>query len=151
MFRHVIKVGISKPAVAARLALSSSHRTSSHSATHHDWSRIFSHPLTDVEKELVQQQMNRTVSTVVPGKMFMRHWINTEQSTESVVDRVVGGMIIIFTIIWASGYSTLGYNSHTSAHTAGWFFIAYYIVFLTHAMWLAPVFMTGLAAQLMLN
>ncbi|CCW64286.1 unnamed protein product [Phytomonas sp. EM1] len=151
MFRHAIRTSINKRMVGFLPALSLAHRASSHGVTHHDWSQIFSHPLTDAEKELVQQQMKRTVSAVVPGKMFMRHWINTEQSTESVVDRVVGGMIIVFTIIWASGYSMLGYNSHTSAHMAGWLFIAYYIVFFTHVMWLAPVFLAGLTAQLMLN
>ncbi|XQJ25850.1 hypothetical protein NXY56_001794 [Leishmania guyanensis] len=126
-------------------------RTSFHKPTTHDWSQILPQHVTAEARAALQAQSHRTVSAVVPGKMFMRHWIVAEQSTVSVVNRVISGMIAVFTMIWAAGYATLGYNGHNSAHTAGWFFIAYWLVLHTHMMWLAPM-MLGLALlQLALN
>ncbi|KAG5509477.1 hypothetical protein JKF63_06788 [Porcisia hertigi] len=148
MFRRVIfPIG----ANAALSAFSMATRTSSHKPTTHDWSKILPQNMTAEAHAALQEQSHRTVSGVVPGKMFMRHWIVAEQSTVSVVNRVISGMVAIFTMIWASGYATLGYNGHNSAHVAGWIFIAYWLVLHTHIMWLAPA-MLGLALlELFLN
>lgn len=101
-------------------------RTAHHKPTVHDWSNIWSRPLETKDCEAINLQKNRTVSAVVPGEMFMRHWIAAEQSTYSVADRVVSGMILVVCMVWAAGYATLGYNSHTCAHLAGWMFVAAY-------------------------
>lgn len=106
--------------------LQSTIRTAHHKSTVHDWSHIWSRPLAPKDQEAINFQKNRTVSAVVPGEMFMRHWIAAEQSTYSVADRVVSGMILVVCMVWAAGYATLGYNSHTCAHLAGWMFVAAY-------------------------
>lgn len=149
MFRRVLP-----SATASFVALSplcTAARGAHHKPTTHDWSQIFEHPLSEVEKAELASQMNRSVSSVVPGEMFMRHWIAAEQSTVSVVNRVISGMIAVFTMIWAAGYATLGYNGHNCAHTAGWMFIAYWLVLHTHIMWLAPAFLALGFLELLLN
>lgn len=150
MFRRALPVG--RCVAAALPVLTTAMRTAYHKPTVHDWSQIWSHqPLTAEETAKVQAEANRTVSAVVPGEMFMRHWIVTEQSTVSVVNRVLSGIIVVFAMIWAAGYATLGYNGHNCAHTAGWAFIAYWIVFHTHQVWLAPTFLTLAFVELLLN
>lgn len=148
MFRRItLPIGTS----ASLSALHMAARAGSHKPTTHDWSQIFPLHMTAEARAALQAQSHRTVSAVVPGKMFMRHWIVAEQSTVSVVNRVISGMIAVFTMIWAAGYATLGYNGHNSAHVAGWIFIAYWLVLHTHMMWLAPT-MLGLALlELALN
>ncbi|KAK7198521.1 hypothetical protein NESM_000813800 [Novymonas esmeraldas] len=148
MFRRVaLPVGTG----AALSAFSMAARTAYHKPTTHDWSHILPQQMTADARAALQAQSHRTVSAVVPGEMFMRHWIVAEQSTVSVVNRVLSGMIAVFTMIWAAGYATLGYNGHNSAHVAGWMFIAYWLVLHTHMMWLAPT-MLGLAIlELLLN
>ncbi|EPY41047.1 hypothetical protein AGDE_02878 [Angomonas deanei] len=95
--------------------------------------------------------MKRTISAVVPGEMFIRHWIVAEQSAVSILNRVISGMIVVFSMLWAAGYATLGYNGHNSAHVAGWMFIAYWFVLHTHMMWLAPTFLGAAFLELALN
>ncbi|GET87173.1 hypothetical protein, conserved [Leishmania tarentolae] len=148
MFRRAtLPIGTSPSLSALRTAA----RTGSHKPTTHDWSKILPQYMPAEARAVLQAQSHRTVSAVVPGKMFMRHWIVAEQSTVSVVNRVISGMVAVFTMIWAAGYATLGYNGHNSAHVAGWIFIAYWVVLHTHIMWLAPT-MLGLALlELALN
>lgn len=149
MFRRALPVG--RCVGAALPAISMAVRAAHHKPTTHDWSQMWSHPLTAEEAEVVAEQSHRTVSGVVPGEMFMRHWIVAEQSTVSVVNRVISGMIAVFTMIWAAGYATLGYNGHNAAHVAGWAFIGYWLVLHTHRMWLAPTFLALAFAELILN
>lgn len=149
MLRRALPVGCF--AAAALPVISTAVRYAHHKPTTHDWSRIWSRPLSEDEAAKVAQQSHRTVSAVVPGEMFMRHWIVAEQSTVSVVNRVISGMIAVFTMIWAAGYATLGYNGHNAAHTAGWAFIAYWIILHTHRMWLTPTFLAFAFAELILN
>lgn len=117
--------------------------------TVHDWSQIWSRPPTRKEQGAISLQKNRTVSAVVPGEMFMRHWIATEQSTYSVANRVISGMIIVVCMVWAAGYATLGYNSHTCAHLAGWIFVAAYLCLLySHQTMLGLALALGAAVHL---
>ncbi|KEG14829.1 hypothetical protein DQ04_00291150 [Trypanosoma grayi] len=133
-------------------ALSGALRHSHHTQTKHDFSGCFTRKLTPEEEEALElQQDRRTVSAVVPGKMFMRHWIATEQSTVSVVNRVMTGIMSVCLMLWACGYATLGYNGHNCAHVAGWAFMAYWLVLHTHCMWMAPAFVTLALMQLLLN
>lgn len=110
--------------------LTNLYRTLHHKPTTHDWSEMWSHSPSKLEQQYIQNEHNRTVSAVVPGEMFMRHWIAAEQSTMSVANRVISGMIIVVCMVWAAGYATLGYNSHTCAHMAGWIFVVSYLVVL---------------------
>lgn len=148
MFRRVT------PSVAVASGYSlfqTATRGAHHKPTTHDWSQVLPQHLSTADRAAVEAQKHRTVSGVVPGEMFMRHWIVAEQSTVSVVNRVISGMIAVFTMLWAAGYATLGYNGHNSAHVAGWIFIGYWLVLHTHLMWLAPA-LTGLALlELILN
>ncbi|KAH9597906.1 hypothetical protein LSM04_005923 [Trypanosoma melophagium] len=133
-------------------ALTMALRNGHHAQTHHDFSNCFTRKLTPEEEVALRlQQEDRKVSAVVPGKMFMRHWIAAEQSTVSVVNRVMSGIIAVFLMLWACCYATLGYNGHNCAHVAGWTFIAYWVVLHTHCMTLIPVFITLALAQLLFN
>eukprot|EP00796_Vickermania_ingenoplastis_P009058 gene9058-6356_t len=120
-------------AVVSSCALLQALRTAHHKPTVHDWSNIWSKTPSVEEQAAINSQAHRTVSAVVPGELFMRHWIAAEQSTMSVANRVISGMIIVVGMVWAAGYATLGYNSHNSAHVAGWFFLALFFTILhTH-------------------
>ncbi|RNF26979.1 uncharacterized protein Tco025E_00784 [Trypanosoma conorhini] len=133
-------------------ALSGALRHGHHRLTQHDFSECFSRKLSSEEEEALQiLQEHRPVSAVVPGKMFMRHWIAAEQSTVSVVNRVISGIISVCLMIWSCGYATLGYNGHGCAHLAGWFFIAYWLILHTHCMALFPFFATIAVLQLVVN
>ncbi|KAG5483390.1 hypothetical protein LSCM1_04938 [Leishmania martiniquensis] len=148
MFRRVtLPIGT----IGALSGLSTAVRAGHHTPTTHDWSQILPQHMTAEARAAVQAQGHRTVSAVVPGKMFMRHWIVAEQSTVSVVNRVISGMIAVFTMIWAAGYATLGYNGNNCAHVAGWMFIAYWLVLHTHMMWLAPTLLGLAVLELALN
>lgn len=141
----------SHKAIACTTSLVASTRTAYHKPTTHDWSQMWAEKPTAEESAEISKQLSRTVSAVVPGELFMRHWIVAEQSTVSVVNRVLSGMIVVFTMIWAAVYATLGYNGHNAAHSAGWTFIAYWFVLHTHLMWLAPTFLGLAFAELLLN
>ncbi|KAL7700361.1 hypothetical protein N2W54_003639 [Lotmaria passim] len=148
MFRRVtLPLGTTAALSAFRMAA----RTAYHKPTTHDWSQILPQNMSDEVRAALQAQSHRTVSGVVPGEMFMRHWIAAEQSTVSVVNRVISGMIAVFTMLWAAGYATLGYNGHNSAHVAGWMFIAYWLILHTHMLWLAPTFLGLALLELLLN
>lgn len=124
-------------------------RSAHHKPTVHDWSHIWSQPPTREEQTAISLQNNRTVSAVVPGEMFMRHWIAAEQSTYSVSNRVISGMIIVVCMVWAAAYSTLGYNAHTCAHLAGWIFVAAYLCLLySHQAMLGVALALGAAVHL---
>ncbi|KAG5505196.1 hypothetical protein JIQ42_04384 [Leishmania sp. Namibia] len=138
-------------AIGAVSGRSTAVRAAHHKPTTHDWSQILPQHMTAEARATLQAQSHRTVSAVVPGKLFMRHWIAAEQSTVSVVNRVISGMIAVFTMIWAAGYATLGYNGHNCAHVAGWIFIAYWLVLHTHMMWLAPAMLALAILELALN
>lgn len=112
------------------ISMQQAMRSLHHKPTKHDWSMIWANRPTKADQDAIESQMRRTVSAVVPGEMFMRHWIAAEQSTMSVANRVISGMIIVVCMVWAAGYATLGYNSHTCAHVAGWIFLATYLVVL---------------------
>ncbi|KPI83939.1 hypothetical protein ABL78_7019 [Leptomonas seymouri] len=148
MFRRVT---LPLSTTAAFSAFSMAARTAHHKPTTHDWSHIFPQNMSPEASAALKAQSRRTVSAVVPGEMFMRHWIVAEQSTLSVVNRVISGIIAVCTMIWAAGYATLGYNGHNSAHVAGWMFVAYWLVLHTHMMWLLPAGVGMALLQLILN
>ncbi|KAG8345731.1 hypothetical protein ERJ75_001004800 [Trypanosoma vivax] len=132
--------------------LSITCRHGHHPVTRHDFTGIFSRPLTmEEEVALKQQQEHRPVSAVVPGKVFMRHWIAGEQATLSVVNRVVSGFVTVCLILWSCGYAALGCGGYTCAHVAGWMFMAYWFVLQTHVTALVPVFAALGLFQLLLN
>ncbi|EKF27580.1 hypothetical protein MOQ_008691, partial [Trypanosoma cruzi marinkellei] len=134
------------------LALTAALRHGHHAQTQHDFSGCFTRKLTREEEESLRVlQDNRPVSAVVPGKLFMRHWIAAEQSTVSVVNRVMSGIISVCLMLWSCGYATLGYNGHNCSHVAGWIFIAFWLVLHTHCMALIPIFSVLALMQLVLN
>lgn len=110
MMRRVLlnTTTLSTPKVAAvGLAL----RFGGHGPTVHDHSASFSRALTPEEKIALSDQSHRTVSSVVPGKLFMRHWLAGEQATVSIVNRTLSLFVTLGLFVWASGYSGLGWNS----------------------------------------
>ncbi|EKF98475.1 hypothetical protein TCSYLVIO_010627 [Trypanosoma cruzi] len=151
MLRRVFPV--SRAAVRGpTLALTAALRHGHHAQTRHDFSGCFLRKLTREEEESLRVlQDNRPVSAVVPGKLFMRHWIAAEQSTVSVVNRVMSGIISVCLMLWSCGYATLGYNGHNCAHVAGWIFIAFWLVLHTHCMAMIPLFSLIALMQLVLN
>nr|CCC91470.1 conserved hypothetical protein [Trypanosoma congolense IL3000] len=108
-------------------------RHSHHKTTHHDFSDVFARQLTSEEAEAFRrQQEKRTVSSVVPGKMFMRHWIPAEQATDSVVDRVLSGFVFVCFMLWGCAYATLGFNGSSCAQMS-------FLVFLTYWLFFKPI------------
>ncbi|RNF04264.1 hypothetical protein TraAM80_05400 [Trypanosoma rangeli] len=151
MLRRVFPASISV-ARCALPALSGALRHVHQKQTQHDFSECFLRKLTEEEEEALRTlQDRRPISAVVPGKMFMRHWIAAEQSTVSVVNRAISGIISICLIIWSCGYATLGYNGHSCAHLAGWFFVAYWLFLHTHHVALIPLFLSLSVLQLVVN
>lgn len=141
---------VTKVAAVALASLHASIRSAHHKPTTHDWAPIWTHTPSAEESVAIKNQAFRPVSAVVPGEMFMRHWIAAEQSTVSVVNRVISGMIIVVCLVWASGFATLGYNSHSCAHTAGWFFLAaFYILLESHNLLLGALLAVGAGVQLL--
>lgn len=132
------------------MSLQCAQRYAHHKPTVHDWSQIWRHTPSAEEQSAIQSQSHRTVSAVVPGEMFMRHWIAAEQSTMSVANRVISGMIIVVGMVWAAGFGTLGYNGHNCAHTAGWFFLAAFFVILhTHNLLMGLGLVAGATLELL--
>ena len=104
-----------------------------------DHSASFSRPLTPDEQAALDAQKNRTVNKVVPGKVFMRHFIAAEQSTVSIENRVMslilsGGIMLAFSV-----YSGVGLSTYNAA--LGFFFVFFmnFLVLHTH-MNLYPAF-----------
>ncbi|AAZ12423.1 uncharacterized protein TEOVI_000849000 [Trypanosoma equiperdum] len=141
--------------IIARWGLSNcnvSIRHGRHGLTRHDFSNVFSRSLTEEEmKALQQQQEYRPVSAVVPGKLFMRHWIAGEQATESVVDRVISGFVFVCFMLWGCGFATLGFNGNSCAHTAVLVFIAYWLYLQTHCRLLISALATLAVLHLIVN
>lgn len=87
-------------------------------------------------KAAVDEQANRTVSGMVPGKLFMRHWIANEQATESIVNRIVSLGITAGVIVWASVYASSGpFACLSSAHFALLALIGIFLPLHTHHNW----------------
>ena len=110
-----------------------------HSPTIHDRSSLFSTPLTVDDKLNLEDQKNRTVSGVVPGKMFMRHWIAGEQSTISVANRAVSLSLSFMIILaagfyWERGTSVVNWTTVASLVFVGGFLAAH-----THMMIIIPI------------
>src|SRR5688572_13094397 len=77
-------------------------RFASHSATHHDHSSAFASPLTREESIHLDSQKHRTVSGVVPGKVFMRHWTAGEQATISIYNRAISLVVSAAIVLGAT-------------------------------------------------
>ena len=80
----------------------------------YDHSASFSRQLTASESEALAQQKNRTVSSVIPGKLFMRHWLAGEQATVSIFNRGVSLGVTAGLVLWAT-FSFGNGNSNYSA------------------------------------
>lgn len=119
--------------------------------TQHDHSHIFSRSLTQEESIALEDQKKRTVSSVVPGKLFMRHWIAAEQSTVSIVNRALSLAVTLGIFVWASGYAGLGVNGLNAWHVVLMTFLANWIVLHTHMLWIAPVLLGAATAQILFN
>mmetsp|Transcript_53885 Transcript_53885/g.61912 ORF Transcript_53885/g.61912 Transcript_53885/m.61912 type:complete len:153 (+) Transcript_53885:43-501(+) len=119
--------------------------------SHHDHTHAFSRPLTPEESIALEDQKKRTVSGIVPGKLFMRHWTAAEQSTVSIVNRVVSLIVTLGIFIWATGYASLGYNGLNAWHVAILATLANWIVLHTHMLWLYPIMLGVTLAQLLFN
>jgi hypothetical protein len=126
-------------------------RHSGSSPTFHDHSDAFSRPLTVPEQLSLEDQKLRTVSGVVPGKLFMRHWVAGEQATISIVNRAVSVFTSFGILLWAVGFSGFGLSSMTAIHAMLGVYLLMWFVMHTHFLWLIPVFLSLVTAQIALN
>eukprot|EP00758_Cryptobia_borreli_P010434 Tbor_TRINITY_DN5567_c1_g1::TRINITY_DN5567_c1_g1_i1::g.13330::m.13330 len=125
-------------AFAASPTYVSSYRFGGGAPTHHDHSGCFTRPLTMDEQSSMNSVLNRTVSGIVPGKMFMRHWIVTEQSSFSIVYRAVWFTVVLLVVGSTGLYSGAGINSQSWTQMATFLFLLSYIILHTHNRMLAP-------------
>ncbi len=144
MRRHFSRLG-------ATAVLATPVRSSSSSPTFHDHTDAFSRPLTAQEQLSLEEQSLRTVSGVVPGKLFMRHWVAGEQATVSIVNRLMSVVTSFGILIWAAGYSGFGLSSYTAIHAMVGVNLMMWVVMHTHMLWLIPVFLGLTTAQILLN
>ena len=117
----------------------------------YDHSASFSRGLTAKEDEAVAALKNRTVSGIVPGKLFMRHWIAGEQATVSIYNRALSLIVTFGLILWAGSYSTLGFNTESAVAMQLAVFFAIFLVVHTHMMELYGVFLGAYAVALALG
>ena len=107
----------------------------------YDHSGAFARPLGGSETEALIAQKNRTVSGVVPGKVFMRHWISAEQATVSIYNRGLSVMFTIALILLAGVYSTTNsWSTESALPMMGLVYFAYFMVVHTHMNQLWGVF-----------
>ncbi len=132
-------------------ALTAALRCSGSAPTIHDHSDAFERPLTVPEQLLLEDQKLRTVSGIVPGKMFMRHWAAGEQATISIVNRIVSITTSFGIMIWAVGFAGFGLSTYTAIHCMMGVFLLMWFVLHTHYLWLVPVLLSLLTAQIVLN
>ena len=126
-------------------------RFGGHAPTIHDHSGSFTRPLTVDENLALEDQKLRTVSGIVPGKLFMRHWVAGEQATISIVNRMLSIATSFGIMIWAVGFSGFGISTYTAAHAAFGVYLVMWIVMHTHMLWLIPLFLGLTTAQILLN
>ena len=126
-------------------------RFGGHSPTDHDHSASFGRQLTVEEQLALEDQKLRTVSGIVPGKLFMRHWVAGEQATVSIVNRFLSIFTSFGIMIWAVGFSGFGLSTYTAAHAAFGVYLLMWFVMHTHMLWLIPVFLGLTTAQILLN
>ena len=99
----------------------------------YDHSGAFARPLAAQEAEALAAQKNRTVSGVVPGKVFMRHWISAEQATVSIYNRGLSVVVTIALILLAGVYSTTNsWSTESALPMMGLVYFAYFLVLHTH-------------------
>jgi len=72
----------------------------------YDFSGMFKRELTTDEKVALDAQNNRVVTTCVPGKLFMVHWIAAEQASFSITFRGIITIALMFGIFLGSGIIT---------------------------------------------
>lgn len=141
----------SKLGIVSASSYSFARRYGGHGPTEHDHTHAFSRPLTATENFALLDQKRRPVSGIVPGKLFMRHWIAAEQSTVSIVNRALSIAVTLGIFVWACGYSGMGWNGLNAWHVGCALFLGNWLVLHTHMMWLFPAMLFVVAAQLLLN
>ena len=99
----------------------------------------FSRPLTETEQAQFALQKNRTVNKVVPGKLFMRHFIAAEQSTVSIENRTMSIIVCVALILGCSVYADCGLTTYNAALGFAFVFLMNFFVLHTH-MNLYPAF-----------
>lgn len=110
-----------------------------------------SRPLTEDDGAILQAQKNRTVSGIVPGKLFMRHWLAGEQATVSIYNRVFSLIVTWLLVMWAGAYaSNGGFKVYSMEMTFVYAMFAFFMVLHTH-MNLMPCFLGAYAVLLVLG
>ncbi len=127
-------------AVSLRTGVFAAARLGSHGPVHHyDHTASLSRAPSEAEALALAAQSNRTVSGVVPGKLFMRHWLAAQQSTESIYTR---GLSLVWTgvIVVAAGvYGGFGLDTQSALMFEALAFFAIFLMAETH--WhLMPLF-----------
>jgi hypothetical protein len=126
------QVNIVSRSVGASAAACASLRFSVDTSKKYDHSASFSRPLNESEATDLERMRNRTVSAIVPGKLFMRHWIAGEQATVSIYNRALSLMVTFGLIAWAGTYSTFGFSTESSLIAEAFVFLTIFLVVHTH-------------------
>jgi inner membrane protein involved in colicin E2 resistance len=98
----------------------------------YDHSASFSRSLSPDESEVLKAMADRTVSGVVPGKLFMRHWLAAEQATVSIYNRGLSAVVTMALLLWAGCYPTSGGTTESAIPMMGFAFFVYFMVVHTH-------------------
>jgi hypothetical protein len=122
------------------------------SSAEYDHSGAFARPLSGNETAILKKQKNRTVSGIVPGKLFMRHWIAAEQATVSIYNRGLSIAATIAIILAAGVYSTSNsWTTESAIPLMGLVYFAYFMVVHTHMNQLWGVFFGAYCVALALG
>jgi uncharacterized membrane protein YozB (DUF420 family) len=122
------------------------------SSVEYDHSGAFARPLSGHESEILKAQKNRTVSGVVPGKVFMRHWISAEQATVSIYNRGLSVAVTIALILLGGVYATTNsWSTETALPLMGFVYFTYFMVVHTHMNSLYGVFFGAYCIALLLG
>ena len=98
----------------------------------YDHSASFSRALSESEQVALDAQKNRTVSAIVPGKLFMRHFLAGEQATISIYNRGMSVLVTFALILGAGCYAGLGANTESVVPLAAFAFFVNFLVLHTH-------------------
>lgn len=107
----------------------------------YDHSHVFTRALTEAETAGLNAQKHRTVSGVVPGKLFMRHWIAGEQAAVSIVNRTLSIAVTAGLGLWAAFDYNKGCTHYSAIHLMIYTFAAVFLVIHVHKVQIYGLFL----------
>ena len=105
--------------------------------------------ITAEQQAAIDAQAHRTVSSYVPGKMFMRHWLAGAQATESIYNRILSlgltGALVVYGAVYAAGGTS---GDLSVAHMTAFALLVLFVPVHTHHNWHAGVLIAAFAVSL---